>query len=254
MRSLHGRVSILCCLDKSWFRPPSHLQCGLGHSLGNPYSWDLITSKCPSSLQNLVTEKPHHFFYCCCSFFFKKKTNQFNINAFLDIFQRSAQILDLRLFALSSPFWGIIKTLKPMMPGAHAWLLFLLASLFPKSSLRKRGTAKMIYSMRNVFWVLRGPCAVGLVGVEYCPGPSGIRKSGMSQMTIRVTTVSWQQADLEKTENVTESPAGPKQWSFLFELGLLCAFPKSLNFPSVLWLLVYPGLDLYRESPRRELL
>lgn len=52
---------------------------------------------------------------------------------------------------------------------------------------------------------------MGLVGVECCPGPSGIRKSGMSQMTIHVTTVSWQQADLEKTENVTESPAGPKQ-------------------------------------------
>lgn len=43
------------------------------------------------------------------------------------------------------------------------------------------------------------PCAMGLVGVECCPAPSGI---SMSQMAINVTTVSWQQKDLaEKTKH-----------------------------------------------------
>lgn len=135
------------------------------------------------------------------------------MNAFLDIFKKSAQILGLRLFALSSPFGGINRTLRPMMPGAHICLLFLLATLFfPKSSLRERGTAKMIDSMRSIFWVLRGPCAVGLVGIKCCPGPSGIRKSGMSWMAIHVTAVRpW-----ENRKHVTESLAGPKQWIFFF--------------------------------------
>lgn len=74
------------------------------------------------------------------------------MNAFLDIFKKPAQILGLRLFALSGPFGGIIRTLRPMILGAHICLLFLLATLFfPKSSLRERGTAKMIYSMRSIF-------------------------------------------------------------------------------------------------------
>lgn len=48
----------------------------------------------------------------------------------------------------------------------------------------------MIYSIRSVFESSEGLVAVGLVGVECCPAPSGIRKSGMSQMAIHVTAVS----------------------------------------------------------------
>lgn len=43
---------------------------------------------------------------------------------------------------------------------------------------------------------------MGLVGVKCCPAPRGIRKSGVSQMLIHVTAISWWQADLEKTENM----------------------------------------------------
>lgn len=131
----------------------------------------------------------------------------------------------LRLFAVSSPVRGIRRTFSP----TDAWCprvvaISLLAA--PKSSLRERGAASMIYSI-SVFGVLWGPCAVGLVGVECCPAPSAIGKSGTSQMATCVIAVSWQQADLsKKTKHITESPFGPKQKSFLFELGLLCAFPS----------------------------
>lgn len=127
-------------------------------------------------------------------------------------------------FCRKQPSQGNKEDLQPhgcLVPacGCH----FLAA---PKSSLRERGAASMIYSI-SVFGVLWGPCAVGLVGVECCPAPSAIGKSGTSQMATCVIAVSWQQADLsKKTKHITESPFGPKQKSFLFELGLLCAFPS----------------------------
>lgn len=121
----------------------------------------------------------------------------------------------------------------------------LQLTFFPESSLRERCTAKMIYSMRSVFWILIGSWAAGLVGVEWCPAPSGIRKSGTSQMAIPVTAISWQQANLdEKTENMLlRALLAPNNEEFSCWIRVsVCPLQQ---VPEFLHGLVSPELDLF---------
>lgn len=195
MRSVHE--SILDCLDKSRFKSPfilyvawfiawETLFLGLDHC-------PELTYKCPSFLKNLVAEKAHHFFYCCL-FFFRKNTN-----AFPYIFQRSAQVLGLRLCLKQPAHFG--EWLEPSAP----WCLVLifgccfssqLTFFFLRAALEKDAQLRWFTAWEVYFWILIGSWAAGLFGVKWCPAPSGIRKSGMPQMAIPVTAVSWQQANV----------------------------------------------------------
>lgn len=135
------------------------------------------------------------------------------------------------------------------MPTYGCYFSLQLTFLFPGSSLGERGTAKMIYSMKSVFWVLKRALCSGshlsnvvqlqlVLGSQACP-----RWPYMSPLSL------WQQADLgEKTESVLlRAMLAPNNEEFSFWTRVSVHLPQQVPefLHNLLGFLVYPGLTLF---------